>query len=165
MTDDQALTSETSLSFECSLAEPPEKVWRALTVPELVSAWLAPNDLTPEPGAHFTLKNGSADKHDVACEILAADPCRTLRYRWRTEAPDGSGVDSIVTFTLRETERGGTHLRIVHDDFVALETSAAAAPALRIVARSDRFTTLSPKRVRALSPARGARRPHMLMAA
>jgi len=36
-----------SLSFECDLEEPPEQVWRALTEPELLAAWLEPDAMRP----------------------------------------------------------------------------------------------------------------------
>jgi uncharacterized protein YndB with AHSA1/START domain len=82
---------------ECDLPEAPEKVWKALTVPELLAAWL------PEA---------------VDCEILAAEPDRLLRYRWRAGADDkdaaGRPVDSVVTFELTGTAGGGTHLRVDH---------------------------------------------------
>ena len=33
--------SSDSLVFECDFEEPPEKVWRALTDPALLAAWLS----------------------------------------------------------------------------------------------------------------------------
>jgi uncharacterized protein YndB with AHSA1/START domain len=82
---------------ECDLPETPEKVWKALTVPELLAAWL------PEA---------------VDCEILAAEPDRLLCYRWRPARQDrdaaGHVLDSVVTFELTGTETGGTHLRVDH---------------------------------------------------
>ena len=33
--------------IECDLPEPPEKVWRALTEPKLVAAWLTPEEGAP----------------------------------------------------------------------------------------------------------------------
>ena len=36
--------STDSLVFECDLDEPPEKVWRALTEPQLLEAWLTTGD-------------------------------------------------------------------------------------------------------------------------
>ena len=82
---------------ECDLSEAPEKVWKALTAPELLAAWL------PEA---------------VDCEILAAEPDRLLCYRWRPGADDkdavGRPVDSVVTFELTGTASGGTHLRVDH---------------------------------------------------
>ncbi|ESX82447.1 MULTISPECIES: SRPBCC domain-containing protein [unclassified Mesorhizobium] len=118
------------IEFECELPEPPEKVWRALTVPDLLAAWMMPNDIEPKIGSRFAFK---APEAPIECEILDADPGRLLRYSWRerpapgdTQAPPGSPVDSpmddspvdsIVTFTLDRTVSGGTHLRIVHDGF------------------------------------------------
>jgi uncharacterized protein YndB with AHSA1/START domain len=100
-------TPKDAVITECDLPDAPEKVWRALTVPELLARWL--------PDA-------------VGSEILAADPPRLLRYRWRTAEDDR---DSYVTFELSGTESGGTHLRVDHRQtatVVVLRTPAAAPP-------------------------------------
>ena len=34
-----------SLVFECDFEEPPEKVWRALTEPQLLEAWLTDDSM------------------------------------------------------------------------------------------------------------------------
>lgn len=82
---------------ECDLPEAPDKVWKALTVPKLLAAWL--------PDA-------------VDSEILAAEPNRLLRYRWRGREEDrderGQTLESVVTFELTGTQTGGTRLRVVH---------------------------------------------------
>jgi uncharacterized protein YndB with AHSA1/START domain len=107
-----------SVIVECDYDEPPEKVWRALTKTELVAAWLLPNDLRPQQGAHFTLKPERKGEKDIACEVLASEPPRLLRYSWRETVTDGDLVerrlDSVVTFLLTENEAGGTHLRLIH---------------------------------------------------
>ena len=86
-----------SVVSECELAEAPDKVWKALTVPELLAAWL--------PDA-------------VNSEILAAEPNRLLRYRWpgkqEDRSPQGQTLETVVTFELTGTPTGGTHLRVVH---------------------------------------------------
>ena len=38
--------------IDCDLAHPPERVWRALTEPKLLGAWLLPNDIKAEEGAY-----------------------------------------------------------------------------------------------------------------
>jgi uncharacterized protein YndB with AHSA1/START domain len=116
-----------SIIVECDLAEPPAKVWRALTEPALLASWLLPNDIRPEIGAHFTFRaEADAGSGTIACEVLAAEPPHLLRYSWRADDPDRHApdrvVDSVVTFVLTETGNGGTHLRLVHDGF------ACAAP-------------------------------------
>jgi uncharacterized protein YndB with AHSA1/START domain len=81
MTGKQASnTSSDSIEFECDLPEAPEKVWRALTVPELLAAWMMPNDMTPEIGSRFAFAKPGAP---IECEILDAEPGRLLRYSWR----------------------------------------------------------------------------------
>ena len=98
-----------TIVLECELAEPPQKVWKALTVPELRAKWLMPKD-------------GSCDR--VACEVLEAKPPRLLRLSWHDEHEDES-LDSVVTFELFPTIAGGTLLRLVHSGF---ESGSAQAP-------------------------------------
>lgn len=106
--------TDDTVTVECDLPDAPEKVWRALTVPELLAAWLAPNDIRPEVGARFGFEVAREEGGRVDCEVLAAEAPRLLTYRWRQE--DG-GLDTVVSFELTRTSRGGTHLRLVHDGF------------------------------------------------
>ena len=56
-TDKTAPSQTEAISFEFDLHHPPEKVWRALTDPDLLAEWLLPVvDLKLEPGAEFTFK-------------------------------------------------------------------------------------------------------------
>ena len=119
------MTRETheDIVVECDLPEAPEKVWRALTEPEIVAAWLMPNDIKAETGHRFSL--GTEGRID--CMVLEAEPGRLLRYSWREHGAAGSeqasGFDSIVTFELTRAANGGTHLRVVHDGFVTATTA------------------------------------------
>ena len=112
--------TETPLNFECDLPEPPEKVWRALTEPELLAAWMMPNDMKAEAGSRFAFAGPDTP---IQCEVIEAEPGKLLRYSWR-ERPGADDADrlpafdSVVTFTLARTASGGTHLTIVHDGFV-----------------------------------------------
>ncbi|RRI03562.1 SRPBCC domain-containing protein [Mesorhizobium tamadayense] len=112
--------AEAPLSFECELPDPPEKVWRALTEPELLAAWMMPNDIKPETGKRFAFAGPDAS---IECEVLDAEPGKLLRYSWRErpgaeDADHLPAFDSVVTFTLARTVSGGTHLSVVHDGFV-----------------------------------------------
>ncbi|RAZ89729.1 ATPase [Mesorhizobium hawassense] len=120
MTRAENPTAPEALSFECDLADPPEKVWRALTEPELLAAWLMPNDIKAKAGSRFAFAGPDAP---IECEVLETEPGKLLRYSWRerpgaTDADRLPAFDSIVTFTLARTASGGTHLHIVHDGFV-----------------------------------------------
>lgn len=156
MTDEkQAPAAKDTLAFECDLPDAPEKVWRALTVPELLAAWMMPNDIKPETGSRFAFAGPDAP---IECEVLDAEPGRLLRYSWRerSDTGDADGLDSIVTFTLARTVSGGTHLRIVHDGFVQ-----AATPAVAMASASCRLSLRAYK----LKPLIAANAPYLLMRA
>jgi uncharacterized protein YndB with AHSA1/START domain len=113
-----------AIEFECHLSEPPEKVWRALTVPELLAAWMMPNDISTEVDKRFAF---DAQECQIQCKILEAEPGRLLRYSWREQPADAARqqpLDSTVTFILARTGSGGTHLRIVHAGFARKELPA-----------------------------------------
>jgi uncharacterized protein YndB with AHSA1/START domain len=95
----------------------PDKVWRAITQPELVAAWLGPNNIAPEVGRRFVVEP-TPDK-PVDCEVLESEPDRRLSYRWREADELGRVVDSTVIFEVTPTPRGGSHLRLVHSGFRA----------------------------------------------
>ncbi len=108
-----------SVIVECDLDAPPERVWRALTEPALLAAWLMPNDMRPEVGHRFTLKAPPGDDGgDIRCEVQAVEPHRLLRFTWRSDerAHDSAGgpLESTVTVVLARIASGGTHLRLVH---------------------------------------------------
>lgn len=147
-----------SLVFECDFEEPPEKVWRALTEPRLLEAWLTIDDTPrtasdadaqPHSGMDSDFDVNSDSKRAPAraaplqvpsgnCEILTAEPHRLLRYRWRDREGglDDSGgreVHSVVTVELAPCPTGGTHLRLTHGEFTIVSAvptifSARVAP-------------------------------------
>jgi uncharacterized protein YndB with AHSA1/START domain len=114
---DETPESDDTVVVECDLPDPPEKVWRALTEPELVAEWLVPDEGAREKRA------------PIECEVIEARPNRLVRYSWRDagEQGDDGGVDSIVTFELARTAAGGTHLRIIHTAFEQTPALAMAA--------------------------------------
>ena len=64
------------IAFEFELKHPPEKVWKALTKPELLSAWLLPAiEHRLEPGAAFRFQAPPQPGWDgrVACRYLDID--------------------------------------------------------------------------------------------
>ena len=88
-TDEQAK----ELVLEYELDAPPEKVWRALSMPAFRERWLPGGDLAdPEP--------------------VASTPGEEIGYRMRDNEPPF--LESIVTFRIAPDADGGTILRIVH---------------------------------------------------
>lgn len=97
-----------TLVVEREIAQPPERIWRALTQPQLIEAWLMKNDFVPAQGHRFTLR---ADWGCVDCRVLAIEPDRRLSYSWVA-----MGLDSVVTWTLTPTGTG-TRLRMEQTGF------------------------------------------------
>lgn len=93
---------------EREFAHPPEKLWRALTQPHLIEAWLMKNDFLPAAGHRFKL---SADWGSVDCQVQEVEPQKTLSYTW-----SAIGLESVVTWTLDATAKG-TLLRMEQAGF------------------------------------------------
>ncbi|MBE0581341.1 SRPBCC domain-containing protein [Devosia sp.] len=96
------MTDMDALVFECALDAPPEKVWRALTIPEYLERWLKPD-------------------RDLDLAVVTAEENKSLTYRWR-EAGQGAitGIeDSLVTFELTPTTDGGTWFKLTHAPMAA----------------------------------------------
>jgi uncharacterized protein YndB with AHSA1/START domain len=112
---DKTAPSQTeSISFEFDLQHSPEKVWRALTDPVLLTEWLLPVvGFELEPGAAFTFKTQPHPGWDgiVNCRILEIEAQSKLSYAWSVPF-----LDTVVTFTLTPTA-SGTRLSLVQSGF------------------------------------------------
>ena len=116
VTDNTDKAQPDTIAFEFELHHPPEKVWRALTEPALLEAWLLPvldRELELAPGAAFTFKTDPYPGWDgtVNCRFLEIEPQRKLRYAWTVPS-----LDTEVTFTLTPTATG-TRLSLVQTGF------------------------------------------------
>ncbi len=117
MTEDTPNSQEAAaLSFEFDLPHAPEKVWRALTEPDLLEQWLLPlveRELDAKPGAAFTFQAPPQPGWDgtVNCRLLEIEEHRRLRWSWVV-----GDLDTVVTFTLTPTA-SGTLLSLVHSGF------------------------------------------------
>jgi len=103
------MTETRAVVIEREMAFPPNRIWRALTQPQLISEWLMKTDFRAETGAAFTL---SGDWGAVDCVVTEIEPERTLSYTWAA-----FGLQSVVTWTLTPTE-GGTRLRLEQEGFL-----------------------------------------------
>ncbi|HVZ08101.1 SRPBCC family protein [Rhodopila sp.] len=104
-----------SVVVERDISYPPETIWRALTQPHLIEAWLMKNDFAATVGHRFHLRGEWGGI--LECEVLAVEPPRTLSYSWNHVHGDPAfNLTSVVTFTLTPT-RTGTHLRMEQKGF------------------------------------------------
>jgi len=114
--DKTARSQTESISLEFDLHHLPEKVWRALIDPVLLTEWLLPVvELKLEPEAAFTFKTQPYPGWDgiVNCRILEIEAQRKLSYKWVVGDMD---MDTVVTFTLTPTA-SGTRLSLVQSGF------------------------------------------------
>jgi len=114
VTDHTAKEQTESIAFEFELSHSSEKVWRALTDPELLAQWLLPTlDFKLESGAEFMLKTQPYPGWDgtVNCKMLEIEPQKKLSYKWTVPF-----LDTVVTFTLTPTP-SGTHLSLLQSGF------------------------------------------------
>ena len=86
-----------TIVVECELEAPLEKVWRALTVPELAAAWLDAPD-------------GNAA--GASYEVLDALPFSRVRYAWHDAGT--TEPNTLVTVELSPQPDGGTWFRLTH---------------------------------------------------
>lgn len=111
------------------VARPVQRVWQALTDPDLLARWLMPNDFKPVVGHQFTFRTEPVPQHGfdgiVYCQVLALDPPQLLRISWR-----GGTLDTTVTWRL-VPEGTGTRLLITHDGFD--DTDPAQQAAMKIL--------------------------------
>lgn len=102
-------TDPTVIRCDQFIAHSPSAVWRALTDPDLHARWWAAGDVQPVVGHRFTLDMGTWGQQ--ACEVLAVEPERLLRYSF---AP--GSLDTTITWEL-VPEGNGTRLLLEHAGF------------------------------------------------
>ena len=103
-----APTETLSVVVEREIPFAPEKIWRALTQPHLIEAWLMKNDFKPAVDHRFQLRG---DWGSVDCRVLVVEPNKSLSYTW-----DAMGLESVVTWTLTPSG-AGTLLRMEQAGF------------------------------------------------
>jgi uncharacterized protein YndB with AHSA1/START domain len=101
-------TETLSVVVEREIPYLPEKIWRALTQPDLIEEWLMKNEFKPVVGHRFDLR---AHWGAVDCQVVAVEPNKTLSYSW-----DAYDLKSIVTWTLTPSS-AGTYLRMEQSGF------------------------------------------------
>lgn len=132
-----------TIKLRTFLPYPSEKVWRALTNPEMLGSWLMENNIMPKPGHHFTFRMEPQKGWDgiTHCEIISLEEGKHISYTYRGEATGEKALacagihsskadkltkgiftklDTVVSFTLDLT-CGGTVLTLEHSGFKGLK--------------------------------------------
>ena len=123
--NDAALQTRPQIMVDEVFPHEPETIWKTLTSAELMGRWvgMVPTGFEPVVGNRFTYRTTAAGEWDgtIQCEVLEVIPNERFVYSWRggheSNVGYGAPLDTLVTFTLEQTE-GGTRLRLVHSGFV-----------------------------------------------
>ena len=129
--------NEWQLTFTRTLAHPPEKVWRALTEPEQLTAWF-PTEIIGDraDGAtlRFEFRNGEGAGFDG--KMITVDPPRVLEFVWGEDTlrfelqPSATGTvltltDSLGTLGKAARDAAGWDICL---DRLAFDLSGDTAP-------------------------------------
>lgn len=122
--DSKVIDEATSLRLVRQYDAPPERVFDALTRPELLSQWFAPGDdfdavvdrfQTEVGGAYrIEMRHQNGDIHTCIGEIQEVKRPDRLVYTWKWEG--GEMGDTLVTWELRSSGTG-TELTLTHERF------------------------------------------------
>ena len=102
---------------------PPERVWRAITIPEELTRWFSDKaTIEPVPGGAITLEWEGHPVSEGLVEIF--EPHHTFAFRWRANDVSPSGEltpenSTLVTFSLTPTA-AGSRLEVTETGFAAL---------------------------------------------
>ena len=82
---------------------PRDRVWRAITDPELLGRWLMPNDFAPELGHEFTFRTDPGPGFDgiVNCVVTELNEPNSIAFSWK-----GGPIDTLVRIELHDHEHG-----------------------------------------------------------
>ncbi|MBF6329686.1 SRPBCC family protein [Nocardia transvalensis] len=115
MTDDL-----TTIELDHFYPHPPEKVWRALTTPELMAQWMMmPTGFEPVVGNVFHMRGRAVPQTgfsgEIRCEVLELTAPEKLRISWN-DAHSDTDSGWVVTWELRP-EGIGTRMLLTHTGF------------------------------------------------
>ena len=119
-----AVKEKPSLTIVRKLNASPAKVWRALTQPEALKQWMAPDAAFAIPVAetdlrvggryHVVMKSPDGEEHDVSGVYREIVASKRLVYTWAWKSTPER--ESLVTWELRAAD-GGTELTLKHEQF------------------------------------------------
>lgn len=106
--------SKRDFEFRIAIKADPEKVWQALTDPEVIPAWsfMDRAELTAgEAGGVYTFYCG--ENPDDRAEITELQPQRRLAYRWHSSEPEPTFVEYEIEhrepYTMLTFRNSGFH--------------------------------------------------------
>lgn len=107
--------------LDYALNSPIERVWHALTDSATLSRWMlfTSNDFKPVVGHTFQFRDSPGWTGVIDCHVLEVDEPHRLSYTWVSDqvGPSNQPQSTVVTWTLTETDGGGTLLHLEQSGF------------------------------------------------
>lgn len=106
-----------------------DAVFSALTDPEALAQWFGPEgvtvkvvslDLRPDGAYSFEFHGSEGSFHGLTGRYLEIEPPRRLVTTWVWGEGDYGGIETRVTYELREVD-GGTELSLTHENLADAE--------------------------------------------
>ena len=123
----------TTQVYQLFIKASPERIWEAITKPELVAKYFHNCRSRSELAAGGRWRAWSPDhtKLWVDSEMLEFDPPRRLSHGWRSLYNDELALEaeSRVTWEIEPQDGGYSLLTVVHDRLEGSPKTAAACPA------------------------------------
>jgi uncharacterized protein YndB with AHSA1/START domain len=144
-----------TLRFTRQLPHPPEKVWRAITEPEHLSAWF-PSTIDGERAAGAALEFSFGEGTDPETgEMLTFDPPKVMELRWGDDVlrfelqPDADGTILELLDTFTEQGKAARDAAGWHECLDQLDRELGGGPPIEW---GTRWTEVHPDYVAAFGP-------------
>lgn len=119
-----------TLIYQMYINAPQEKVWEAITTPEIVATYFrgAQVEGTYEPGTRIRTASADGSQEWGDNTVLEADPPRKLVHTWRSlyDAELAAEPESRVTWEIEGLPGGYSRLTLIHDKLDASPKTAAS---------------------------------------
>lgn len=128
MNDTQVQTTQV---YQIFVKAAPERIWEAITQPEMVAKYFFGTRLDAPLGVVGSrVKSWSPDHATLWTEneVLESDPPRRLVHTWRSlyDAESAAEAESRVTWEIEAQEGGYSKLTLVHDRLEGAPRTAAS---------------------------------------
>jgi uncharacterized protein YndB with AHSA1/START domain len=116
--------------YQMYINAPQEKVWEAITTPEIVATYFfgSQTEGSYEPGTKIRMASPDGAQEWGNNTVLEADPPRRLVHTWRSlyDPEMASEPESRVTWEIEALPGGYSKLTVIHDKLDASPKTAAS---------------------------------------
>jgi len=110
---------ETTQVYRVFIKAPPERIWEAITTPEMIAKYFfgTRTESTFEAGSRIRSLSPDRSKLWTDNEVLESDPPRRLVHTWRSLYNEelAAEEESRVTWEIEPQDGGYSKLTVIHD--------------------------------------------------